>query len=108
MGQGLGEGVYFKMDHSVTLSQINNMKHAIGFEKDKVTGRKYRKYEAYRNYYATNENCDGFSRLVDLVDKGLMSMRQNGTDGWFFHVTKRGFEFLSDITGVTITESEVD
>ena len=93
-------------DYSVTKSQIDNMKHTIGFSNRKVRGTKYRKYEAYRNYYATQEGCEDFNGLVDLCDKGLMISRQDGTTGWLFHLSPEGFRFLSDITGVNITESE--
>lgn len=93
-------------DYSVTKSQIDNMKHTIGFSNRKVRGTKYRKYEAYRNFYSTQEGCKDFEQLVDLCNKGLMISRKNGTYGWLFHLSPEGFRFLSDITGVNITESE--
>lgn len=34
----------------VTYKQIDNMKHALGFDKRKVRGTKHRRYEPYRNY----------------------------------------------------------
>lgn len=92
------------MEYIVSESQINKMKHAIGFQKDRIKGRKHLKYEAFRNHYVTREGCHGFDKLVDLVDKGLMTMRQDGSLGYIFHVSKDGFNYLSEITGVTITE----
>ena len=94
------------IDHSVTLRQIGYMKHTIGFDRSRVTGRKYPKYTPYRNYFATAENCDGFQSLVDLTDKGLMLSRQDGSQGWLFHLSKEGFKFLSKITEVHIQEDQ--
>lgn len=94
------------MDCSLTLSQISDMKHTIGFRRDKVSGKKYPKYKAYRNYYCTAEGCNDFDSLVDLVNKGLMLSRQNGARGWFFHLSKDGFKVLSEITEVDIQEDE--
>ena len=94
------------MNYTLTLSQISDMKHTIGFSRDNVTGKKNPKYKAYRNYFCTTENCDDFDSLVDLVDKGLMFSRQNGTQGWFFHLSKEGFKVLSEITEVDIQEEE--
>ncbi|SFN50620.1 hypothetical protein [Proteiniclasticum ruminis] len=94
------------LDHSVTPRQIDYMKHTIGFERSMVTGRKHPKYKAYRNYFATAENCDGFQSLIDLTDKGLMLSRQDGSRGWLFHLSKEGFKFLSKITEVDIREDQ--
>jgi len=84
------------MNYEITQEQLDDMKHAIGFRKDRVRGRKHLRYEAYRNYYATREGCNGFEGLVDLTDKGLMISRQNGTEGWFFYVSKEGIKYLSE------------
>jgi hypothetical protein len=101
-----GEGMSLK-NISITMAQIDNMKHALGFANKRVKGLKYRRYQAYRNYYATAEGCDGFEGLVDLSDKGLMLERQVG-DKTYFHVSELGFEFLSKLTGVTITDTADD
>lgn len=42
----------------VTYSQIDKMKHTIGFDNGKVTGTKHRKYKPYRNYYAVSDIGD--------------------------------------------------
>ena len=93
-------------DYSVTKTQIDDMKHTIGFKNRNIRGTKHRRYEAYRNFYSTQEGCEDFEQLVDLCDKGLMISRQDGTFGWLFHLSPEGFRFLSDITGVNITERE--
>lgn len=92
--------------YDISKEQLDDMKHAIGFRKDRIKGRKHLRYEAYRNYYATREGCDGFEGLINLVNKGLMISRQDGSLGWIFHVPTEGFKFLSEVTGVKITQSE--
>lgn len=94
------------MDYNLTEEQIDNMKHALGFRKDRIRGRKYLRYDAFRNYFSTWDGCKDFEGLVDLSDKGLMLCRQNGSDGYLFHVSKQGIEYLSKLTGVNITEME--
>jgi hypothetical protein len=79
------------------------MKHAIGFRKDRIKGRKYKRYEAFRNHFSSAEGCDGFEELEKLAEQGLMISRQSG-QYWFFHVTKEGFKYLSDVTNVSISE----
>ena len=94
------------MEYDLTEEQIDDMKHALGFRKDRIKGRKHLRYEAYRNYYATREGCEGFEGLVDISNKGLMICRQNGTDGYYFQVSPEGIKYLSELTGVKITESD--
>lgn len=94
------------MNYTLTLSQISNMKHTIGFHRDRVTGKKLLKYKAYRNHYFINEGCDGFDSLEDLTDKGLMLSTQDGTRGWCFRLSKEGFKVLSEITEVDIQEDD--
>ena len=80
----------------VTYSQIDKMKHTIGFDNRKVTGTKYRKYEPYRNYYAA-PSC-GDPELEELVRLGFMEKSSER----YFHVTDDGKEFLNSVTGVKI------
>lgn len=47
---------------SITIEQLDNMKHALGYKRDKV---KRGKYEAYRNYYATPTIDESWQQLVD-------------------------------------------
>ena len=94
------------MDYNLTEEQIDNMKHALGYRKDRIRGRKHLRYDAFRNYYSTGNGCKDFEGLVDLSDKGLMLSRQDGSMGYLFHVSKQGIEYLSKLTGVKITETE--
>jgi len=95
------------MEHNITQRQINYMKHALGFRNDRIKGRKNLVYKAYRNYFATRRGCDGFDSLVDLESKGFMvSKPYEREDSFIFHVTNKGIEILSKITGVKISEEE--
>ena len=90
-------------NYKITLNQINNMKHAIGFDKRKIKGTKYRKFESCRNFFTTQEGCKDFEELEELSNQGLMLSRQMG-DKWCFHVSKEGMRFLENITAVAIIE----
>ena len=80
----------------VTYSQIDKMKHAIGFDDRKVTGTKHRKYEPYRNYYAA-PSC-GDPELEELARLGFMEKSHAN----YYHVTDDGKTFLKRVTGVEI------
>lgn len=81
---------------NVTYKQIDDMKHAIGFENRKVTGTKHRKYEPYRNYFNTGvRDVPGWEHLVSI------GFATKSRDNWY-HVSDDGREFLSRVTGVKI------
>lgn len=92
-------------NYSFTYEQIEKMKHCIGFDRGKITGIKHRRMEAYRNYYTTSDNE---SELDNLVYQGLMVKRkfENGVgeNPQVYFVSDEGFEFLSELTGIKITE----
>lgn len=93
-------------NYSFTSEQISNMKHCIGFDKSKVTGTKYRKMEAYRNYYTTSDNN---VELDKLVSQGLMKKRDHdgcGENPKVYFVSEEGFEFLSKLTSIEIKEMD--
>lgn len=91
--------------YTITSEQISHMKHCIGFDDNKVTGTKYRKMKAYRNYYTT---CDDDKDLDNLVNQGLMIKNDFkmgcGNNPKCYFVSAEGFEFLSDLTGIEIKE----
>lgn len=95
-------------EYTVTLEQIDNMKHCIGYEVQRVKGRKYKKYEAFRNYYTTVDNHPGWDKLCE---QGLAIKRDfkmgGGDNPQIYFVTEEGIKFLSEITGVKITENGV-
>lgn len=93
-------------NYSFTSEQISNMKHCIGFDNSKVTGTKYRKMKAYRNYYTTSDSNE---ELDKLVFQGLMNKREHcgcGTNPQVYFVTEEGFKFLSKLTGIEIKEMD--
>lgn len=80
----------------VTYKQIDDMKHALGFDKRRVRGTKYRRYEPYRNYFNTG-NCD-IDDWEQLVTIGLATKSR---ENWY-HVSDNGRIFLELVTGVKI------
>lgn len=88
----------------VTLKQINNMKHCIGFKGESV---KRRKYVAYRNYYTTSDSDLSWDNLVCL---GLASKRNFphgvGDNPKCYAVSKSGIELLERLLECKITETE--
>ena len=82
----------------ITVGMIRNMQHCIGFDKNRVTGTKYRIMHAYRNYYYTNHDHKGWNTLVDsgLAAKNPQISEYGMTT---FKLTPEGFKFLSDLCG---------
>lgn len=94
-------------NYSITSDQISYMKHCIGFDKNEVRGTKNRRMEAYRNYFTTS-NDD--KELDNLVNQGLMNKKDFpngcGDNPKVYFVTNEGFEFLSKLTEIKITEKK--
>lgn len=88
----VGSAIYEK----VTYKQIDDMKHALGFNNRKVHGTKHRRYEPYRNYFNTGE-CD----VKDWEQLVAIGFADKGKDNWY-SVSGDGREFLSMVTGVNI------
>ena len=86
---------------TLSISQIDKMKHAIGYERRKV---KRGVYEAYRNYYSvTGENSD-WEQLYDL-GMAFICPQEKMT---FYGLTEAGFDTLEKILDVKIKRSECD
>lgn len=77
---------------SLTISQIDKMKHAIGYARHYV---KRGKYVAYRNYYACGTENRDFQYLV------FWGLAYESSQ-YYFHITKLGAEILGEILGVKI------
>lgn len=92
--------------YSLDLKQIDIMKHTIGFRRDRIKGKKYPKYEAFRNYFCTCKACDDFEMLKDLENQGLMDCKETDRGSCYFHLTDEGIKYLADITDVKITMGE--
>lgn len=93
-------------NYSITIQQIRNMKHCIGFKGSEVTGTKYRKMKSYRNNFTTSGDKGD---LDELVNQGLMIKRDSktGVKGHkTYHVSDEGYKFLSELTEIEITEVE--
>lgn len=81
----------------LTIKQIENMKHAIGFDLTKI---KRGKYSAYRNYFTTSGLDKSWD---DLVNKGYAQVGNFGKGKWY-SVSQDGIKALETIYEVNITE----
>lgn len=86
----------------VTYKQISDMKHAIGFENRRVTGRIHRKYVPYRNYFALSHADPDWE---DLCKLGFAS-KESLLTSVMYYVTPDGFIFLERVLGVQIVPEE--
>jgi len=84
----------------ITIEQLDNMKHAIGYRRDR--GQRG-KYSAYRNYYADREN-DSWEALVGLgyADRHIV----DGKSLISYSVSKAGFALLEMLLDIKITETD--
>lgn len=94
-------------DYTLDTAQIRNMKHAIGFSKDKVKGTKHRRYEAYRNYYTTSGNHVGWDNLCSqgLAEKEPFA-RGCGDNPQMYSVTQEGLSLLGEIMSIDISVAD--
>ncbi len=83
----------------VTKYWIDLMKHAIGYRPEKV---KSGRYVAYRNYFATNAELPDWENMVQA---GL-AVKVHQSREIVYHLSDKGFEFLSDILGIQILTTE--
>ncbi|WP_313528761.1 hypothetical protein [Anaerotignum sp.] len=82
----------------ITVYQIENMQHAIGFDKSRVTGIKHRVMHCYRNYFCTDKDDKNW---LDLVERGLARMGIPDKNGIvYFGLTGEGFKFLANLCGL--------
>lgn len=78
----------------VTYKQIDDMKHALGFDERKVRGTKHRRYEPYRNYFNAGErDVKDWEQLVTI------GFATKSRENWY-HVSDDGRIFLKRVTGV--------
>ena len=81
----------------VSFRQIEMMKHAIGFDRNKVTGTKNRIMHAYRNRY---HDVASDANLQWLCKCGLMQQGTPNEQGYCtYWVTDAGFGFLARLCG---------
>ena len=82
--------------NNITVSMIKDMQHCIGFDRNKVTGNKYRIMHAFRNYYADYIENENWNYLIEL---GLADRRLGNGSFVTFYLTPKGFEFLANLCG---------
>lgn len=83
----------------ITLDMIEEMQHCIGFADNKVTGTKYRIMHAYRNHFCDHKDNKKWNTLIKLGLANMGSVNQE-SGITFFHLNKKGFEFLARLCGL--------
>lgn len=88
----------------ITLKQIENMKHCIGFRGDRV---KRKKYVAFRNYYTTSGDSQSWDGLVSL-ELAVKRPFPNGggKNPQCYFVTKKGMDLLGRLLECKIVEDK--
>jgi len=84
---------------SVTVYQLELMKHAIGFDRGKV---KRGKYKAWRNYYCSYEECDNWNRLM-LLELAVKAKRGKAI---YYFLTDKGLSFVGSTLGLKVVEDK--
>lgn len=83
--------------------QIKDMKTCIGFEAAKITGTKYRKFAAERNFFITKEPNAYWEKLVA---QGLADCRPytkgDGPNPQIYKLSINGAAFLSSLMEIDI------
>lgn len=89
-----------KQDLDISTRQLENMKHAIGFNQVKV---KDKKYLSWRNYFTTDDHDEEWD---ELVIQGLAVKRDfklgRGPNPQCYSVSKEGFKFLENQLNIKI------
>lgn len=81
--------------------QIQEMKMAIGWDPNKITGTKYRQFKTERNVFFTKEDHTYWNKLCD---QGLAEKQERtDTDGYIYRLSIDGVTLLEEITDVKIT-----
>lgn len=81
---------------TITIEQLDNMKHAIGYKRDKV---KHGKYEAYRNYFTASTTDESWQQLVE---KGY-ALCTKGEKAMIYNLSEKGFELLEVLLDIKIS-----
>lgn len=78
----------------ITYKQIDDMKHALGFDNRKVRGTKHRRFVPYRNYFnAGSRDIEDWEQLVAI------GFAEKSRENWY-HVSADGRIFLERVMGV--------
>lgn len=79
----------------MTLKQYNLMRHAIGFERNKI---KYNKYTLYRNYFCAGINTQDCMEWYEICNYGYgnKSEIQSSDRMIYFEVTQKGLDLIAN------------
>jgi hypothetical protein len=86
----------------ITLREYREMKHCIGFTKDKV---KREKFTEWRNRFVLGISCDA-TTWEKLVGMGLAKCYTIDSNNLLYCLTDAGFEFIARYENVVIVREE--
>lgn len=91
---------------TITIKQLSHMKHALGLDQHGAKPKRG-KYTAYRNHFCTRGTDDDWE---SLVESGLATFNIGDPGIYpssvFYHVSEEGLQFMSEILGFKIVESD--
>ena len=88
-----------KKHFDITIAQLDDMKHAVGFRIDRIQDGKY---NAFRNFFAMNEEQASWE---DLVIRGLATKRKLFNET-VYPVSDEGLLLLSNVLSIEIIKPE--
>jgi hypothetical protein len=92
-----------KEQETLSIEQIGNMKHAIGFQEWRV---KNGAYEAYRNFFALREPSESWEQLVS---NGYASKYNSiVTDEIVYRLSAKGLTTLEKILSVRLILNKIE
>ena len=90
--------------YDITLKQIKDMMHCIGFNRKLIIRGKY---EAYRNFYCTNKKVEKWDLLVDIhLAIRTAADEEFNTIKYFYSLTDKGINVLENLFKCKITEGK--
>lgn len=91
-----------KQDFEVDERQLSDMKHCIGFSKDRLRDSKYL---AWRNYFTTSDHVDSWDNLIlqGLAEKRDFKLGV-GKNPQVYFLTDKGFKYLEQELKIRIVK----
>jgi len=86
---------------SITIHQLDLMKHALGLDQTKP---KRCKYTAYRNYFCLYGQIVEWESLVELGVAASGDATHMGNESVFYFVSKEGIQLMENVLGFKIVE----
>jgi hypothetical protein len=84
--------------NEITYYIIEEMKHCIGFDKNRITGTKHRIMYAYRNHFCDHKDNKMWNELVEL-QLAYVGNTNEESGICYYQLTNKGLSFLANLCG---------